>query len=167
MKSLDVHASMYLSHAWLTSFAKWIPFDALVACVDLLELHGFVAVLALTISVLDNAQEQILEQNCMDDLLRVLYNLKSTAPPSKAIRASIKEQIPEALIILEKRERHAASDVDSRPTENEVESNTFGWHLVEAEAVAAGHALIRWAIGSQNTSSSRAPFSNSMSAHLI
>lgn len=177
--SLDVHTSMYLPHAWLTSFVKWVHFGTLVACLDLLELHGFAAVLALTVAVLDNAEEQLLKQNCMDDALRVLCNLKSTVPSSMVLRANIEAQIPQALAILLNPQEHGTIDQISRKTSEDWQSyaenalaewasqssNMLRWS--EAEALTAGSALLRWAQRDQGISSSRTLFNSGTSVRLI
>lgn len=84
---------MYLPQAWQQFFGNWVSMPVLQACMPFLEREGFDGMLALTLSVLDLAQRDILQQSDLEQLvgchglLSNLHSLAATAkPPGRVLR---------------------------------------------------------------------------------
>jgi hypothetical protein len=177
--SLDVHTTMYLPQAWLTSFAHWVPLETLSSCLEVLEYHGFAAMLAMTVAVLDCVGDKLLLQTSMDGALRVLKDLQHEVPPSKVLKANVKALLSEAFAIMAKPREpllvHGANGVICQDRSRIEANNVAGWassgsevlRWAEEETMAIGHALWRWAWSENEGSSSRTIFSSGTSCNVV
>jgi hypothetical protein len=179
--SCGVDSGMYLPQAWLTAFAKWLPLETLIKCLELLEFHGFAAVLALTISILDSHEDKILQQTSFDGVLQVLSSLRSQDSCAKSLKVKARETLPVVFAMLQKpRESLVAKGGDKVSLEdlqNGEDTTLIAWtsssnELLQwagEESVAAGRALFRWAMSNNDNVSMRAIFHprGSEQAHTI
>lgn len=91
----DVRPSMFLPQALLTLFTMWLPLTTVVECLAMLERDGLLAMVAMTVAVLDHATERLLKQQSMEELLRVFRELPALSPePQELVTAATKE-LPE------------------------------------------------------------------------
>jgi len=80
LEAKNVEPSMYLPQAWMTLFSSWLPLSILLQCVGLLESDGFNAIMAITLAVLDNVQDELMETKNMTQVMRILGDLRDRAP---------------------------------------------------------------------------------------
>ncbi|CAK9065630.1 unnamed protein product [Durusdinium trenchii] len=56
----DVILNAFLLDAWLTLFARWLPFGMLLGVLDFVELRGLAGILCLSVAVVDSHDQSIL-----------------------------------------------------------------------------------------------------------
>ena len=67
----DVILDVFLLDAWLTMFARWLPFQMLQHVLDFVESQGFSGVLSLTVAVVNYHRESIVGVEKSDALLQL------------------------------------------------------------------------------------------------
>jgi hypothetical protein len=92
--------SMYLPQAWLGLFTRWLPFDTLVCCLDVFEEHGFAAMLATTVAVLDHACAALPARADLEALKEFFDDLEQRAPQENDLRSAIDGLLPRARALL-------------------------------------------------------------------
>jgi len=90
----NVEPSMFLPQALLTMFSLWLPLPTVVKCLPLPEDMGLEAMIAITLVVLEHAQERLLRQRSLEGILKVLHELPSFAPNPQAITRAVKSTLP-------------------------------------------------------------------------
>jgi len=97
LQAYEVEPSMFLPQALMTMLAMWLPMSTIAQCLRLPERHGLDGMLAMVLAVLDHAQEQLLQQHSMDDLLHVLRDVKHSAPPPRMLKVAAHKMLRDKL----------------------------------------------------------------------
>jgi len=127
----DVEPSMFLPQAWQAFFGSWLSLPVLKACMPFLEREGFEGMLALTLSILDRARRDILEQRDLQQLLFLLRDLHASAATSRplALRARSRywlHRIRRARLTKRQWVPRAAACLQARPAEAQLDCEAQG-----------------------------------------
>eukprot|EP00438_Fugacium_kawagutii_P031447 Skav200323 [mRNA] locus=scaffold1760:67411:71588:- [translate_table: standard] len=81
-KAQDVILDVFLLDAWLTMFARWLPFNMLFRALDFVETQGFSGVLSLTVAMVNSHGQSIVGVEKPDALLQLWKCLQwDVSPP--------------------------------------------------------------------------------------
>lgn len=121
-------ASMYLPQAWLALFTRWLPLNTLVSCLDVFEEHGFAAILAATVAVLDHAGGALSSGMDLEALKAFFDDLEARAPSAEQLRLEIQALLPRALaLVQEASEPHGRSvQLDEHPAARAAPGQSYG-----------------------------------------
>lgn len=92
----NVDLNSCLSKAWLTMFTTWLSLPTVVGCIEFVEGHGLAGVLAMTLALIDQASEDILEADDEEEILEVFNDFQEREIDSKHILAGVHKWLPKA-----------------------------------------------------------------------
>lgn len=100
LRGYQVEPSTYLPQAWLPLFTTWLSLETLAECLELLEGHGFPGVLAITLAILEHADEHLLRQESRSSILQAINGLGQEAPAPAALAQGIRTWLPKVQVVL-------------------------------------------------------------------
>ena len=68
----DVILNVFLLDAWLTLFARWLPFEMLLGVLDFVEMQGLAGILCLSVAVVESHAKSIIGENALVELWKCL-----------------------------------------------------------------------------------------------
>lgn len=115
LQAQDVILDVFLLDAWLTMFARWLPFKTLFRVLDFVESQGFAGVLSLTVAVVNSHCQSIVGEKA-DAMLQLWTCLQwdVSEPPLEKLLEVAKGMLPKA------RELLAEQCTTSRPVKDVV-----------------------------------------------
>eukprot|EP00435_Cladocopium_sp_Y103_P038803 s564_g10.t1 len=98
----DVILDVFLLDAWLTMFARWLPFKMLFRVLDFVESEGFSGVLSLTVAVVNSHGQSIVGVEKADAMLQLWKCLQwdVSEPPLEELLEVAKGMLPKARELL-------------------------------------------------------------------